>query len=295
VYDGAADPVVVWNRRERCWFMLYTNRRATMTDLPGVSWVYGTRIGIAASTDGATWTYRGTANIAYGQPDDAQWAPDVFFEGGHYHMFLTHVPGMHVDWSGARQIVHLLSDNLVDWTFESRVPLPLQYVIDACVVHLPGGGWRMWYNDEPDNKAIRYADSPDLRQWRDIAKVPTREAGEGPKVFRFGDRWWMIVDHWKGQGVYTSTDLTTWTAQEGYLLAGSGAGVDESDCGRHADVIVNGGRAYVFYFTHPGRATAKEGEETRRSAIQVTELRVVDGRLTCDRDEPTEIDLKPPV
>jgi len=30
LYDGAADPVVVWNRRERKWFMLYTNRRANL-------------------------------------------------------------------------------------------------------------------------------------------------------------------------------------------------------------------------------------------------------------------------
>ena len=90
VYDGAADPVVIWNRVERCWFMFYTNRRATMTGLPGVSWVYGTRIGIAASSDGANWTYRGVASIAYGDADDAHWAPDVFFEGGRYHMFFCY-------------------------------------------------------------------------------------------------------------------------------------------------------------------------------------------------------------
>src|SRR4051812_3186339 len=36
VYDGAADPVIVWNKKEQKWFMLYTNRRATMTDTTGV-------------------------------------------------------------------------------------------------------------------------------------------------------------------------------------------------------------------------------------------------------------------
>ena len=32
--------------------MFYTNRRANVTDAPGVSWVHGTPIGIAESSDG---------------------------------------------------------------------------------------------------------------------------------------------------------------------------------------------------------------------------------------------------
>ena len=53
VYDGAADPIVIWNPLASKWWMFYTNRRATMTNLPGVSWVFGTPIGIAESADGA--------------------------------------------------------------------------------------------------------------------------------------------------------------------------------------------------------------------------------------------------
>jgi hypothetical protein len=30
VYDGAADPVVIWNPKVKRWWMFYTNRRATM-------------------------------------------------------------------------------------------------------------------------------------------------------------------------------------------------------------------------------------------------------------------------
>ncbi|MEZ4836778.1 MAG: DUF6713 family protein [Caldilineaceae bacterium] len=33
IYDGAADPTVIWNRQEQCWWLLYTNRRANV-DLP---------------------------------------------------------------------------------------------------------------------------------------------------------------------------------------------------------------------------------------------------------------------
>ena len=87
VHDGAADPVLVWNRAEKRWFMLYTNRRADVTGEPGVSWVHGTRIGIAESTNGgANWKYRGTAEIAYGKPDYSHWAPDVIDDGKTYHI-----------------------------------------------------------------------------------------------------------------------------------------------------------------------------------------------------------------
>ena len=62
VYDGAADPVLCWNLKEKKWFMFYTNRRANMPDAVGVSWVHGTAIGIAESSDGGTtWKYLTTS------------------------------------------------------------------------------------------------------------------------------------------------------------------------------------------------------------------------------------------
>lgn len=45
VYDGAADPTVVWNTHEGSWWMLYTSRRATV-ECEGYAWVQGTDIGI---------------------------------------------------------------------------------------------------------------------------------------------------------------------------------------------------------------------------------------------------------
>jgi len=108
VYDGAADPLVCWNRAERKWFMFYTNRRANVPNTPGVSWFHGTPIGIAESSDGgATWKYRGTADIDYGKGDYSYWAPEILYHDGTYHMFLSFVLGMHTDWSGTRDILHL--------------------------------------------------------------------------------------------------------------------------------------------------------------------------------------------
>lgn len=66
IFDGAADPTIIWNKNEKKWFMFYTNRRANAKNETGVTWVHGTRIGIAESLDnGATWKYRDTANINY--------------------------------------------------------------------------------------------------------------------------------------------------------------------------------------------------------------------------------------
>lgn len=50
VYHGAADPVIIYNKAEKKWWMFYTNRRATINDST-VQWVHGTRIGIAESKE----------------------------------------------------------------------------------------------------------------------------------------------------------------------------------------------------------------------------------------------------
>src|SRR3954465_264082 len=76
IQDGAADPTLIWNSRENKWFMFYTNRRAKtpVSETPGVTWVHGTKIGIAESSDrGATWKYRGTADVDYADDTMTQW------------------------------------------------------------------------------------------------------------------------------------------------------------------------------------------------------------------------------
>jgi len=32
VFDGAADPSLIWNDKERSWWIFYTNRRANAAD-----------------------------------------------------------------------------------------------------------------------------------------------------------------------------------------------------------------------------------------------------------------------
>jgi hypothetical protein len=295
VYHGAADPVIIYNKQRKAWWMLYTNRRAAIEDTT-VQWVHGTRIGIAESKDGREWKYIDTANINH-RPDEGytHWAPDVIEHNGIYHMYLTYVPGTFSDWNHPREIVHLTSSELLNWQYESTLKLVNQKVIDASVFKLPDGTWRMWYNNEKDGKSIYYADSKDLYNWDDKGKAIAAR-GEGPKTFQFKNKYWMIVDVWKGMELYYSDDLLKWTKQSKRILEEPGRGTDDQAIGGHCDVVINNERAYVFYFTHPGRRkdtqAPKNSFDQKRSVIQLAELHYSNGEITCDRDEPVMIKLE---
>jgi GH43 family beta-xylosidase len=304
IYDGAADATVLWNPQRKRWWMFYTNRRAAAPGLSGVAWVHGTRIGIAESDEsGASWTYAGTAEIELpvelGGAEPTHWAPDVFTApDGTHHMYLTVVPGVFENWEHPRHLVHLTSDDLRHWRNPRRLELASDRVIDADVLQLADGTWRLWYNNERDHKSIYYADSADLRTWRDRGKAVGDQGGEGPVVFRWRGAYWMITDVWDGLAVYRSEDALNWTRQPGdNLVQRPGHGVDDGVKGGHPDVVVNADRAFLFYFTHPGRNDPRgpaDGYEQRRSSIQVVELHEKDGQLTADRDAPTYLRLRAP-
>ncbi|CAM3743299.1 family 43 glycosylhydrolase [Flavobacterium chungbukense] len=295
VYDGAADPVIIWNKKEKLWYMFYTNRRANDSDAKGITWVHGTKIGIAVSKDGAEWTYKDTCSINYKLKDITYWAPEVIEYQNKYHMYLTVVPGIFNDWYHPRSIIHLTSSNLMDWKFESELKLASDRCIDASVFRLPNGTWRMFYNNENDGKSIYYADSNDLYNWNDSGTKVIKDRGEGPKVFVWKEKNWMITDSWRGLSVYSSEDFLNWNHQEKNILQLPGKGQDDKVIGGHADVVVNGAKAYVFYFTHPGRTPENKGVdnyETKRSSIQVAELEYTNGEISCNRDKLVQIKLK---
>jgi hypothetical protein len=53
IYDGAADPTIIFNRKETTRWIVYTNGRANVASAgPRLAWVHGTDIGIASSSDG---------------------------------------------------------------------------------------------------------------------------------------------------------------------------------------------------------------------------------------------------
>ncbi len=295
VYHGAADPVIIYNKKAKKWWMFYTNRRASITDST-VGWVHGTRIGIAESKDGRIWTYKDTANINY-RPDSGYtfWAPEIIAEKGTYHMYLTYVLGIFKDWNHPRVIIHLTSKDLFNWNYASTLKLVNEKVIDASVYKVNDSLWRMWYNNEKDGKSIWYAESTDLYHWTDKGKaIATR--GEGPKVFYWQQKYFMIVDAWKGMEIFSSDDLLHWKKQTNRIVENPGKGKDDQAIGGHCDVLINKGRTFIFYFTHPGRAkanpAAKGSLEDKRSVIQLAELKYVNGEIICDRDEEVNINLE---
>jgi len=295
IFHGAADPVVIYNKQQKMWWMYYTNRRATLDDKTGVQWVHGTRIGIAESRDGKIWKYKDTANINYRMDKGYTfWAPDIIEEKGLYHMFVTYVPGIFNDWEHPRDILHLTSTDMLNWKFESIVPVGTHKVIDPSITKVSDNLWRLWYNDEKKGKSISYAESNDLYHWTDKGEIIPAH-GEGPKVFQWKDKYFMIVDVWKGMDVYSSTDQLHWVKQPERILENPGKGKDDQAIGGHCDVVVNNDQAYIFYFTHPGRTKDNPAPansfEARRSVIQLGQLHYEDGVITCNRDEALYIHL----
>ena len=137
--------------------------------------------------------------------------------------------------------------------------------------------------------------SPDLKNWT-LVDTPAigGKAHEGPKIFRFKDWYWMVTDEWAGLRVYRSKDAQRWERQ-GMILDEHGKRPEDSPTGAHADVLVVGEKAYVFYFTHPGRKTHFAAElepngtysyDSKRSSLQVAEVIFKDGTLKTRRDEP---------
>lgn len=292
VTDGAADPVVVWNRVKRCWCMFYTQRRAN-SDAADVAYCYGTKIGVAESDDhGQTWVYKGTLDLEFEDGHNTFWAPDVVFDSGKYHMFVSYIPGVRNHWGGSHRIMHYTSRDLWHWDYVGELPLSSKAVIDPTLFRKPDGTWKLWYKDEAAESSTFVAESKDLYEWSEARLAVGGGAHEGPKVFSYAGNYWMLTDEWRGLRVYRSDDLEQWE-KHGLILDGPSPRAEDRPSGAHADVLVVNDKAYVFYFTHPGRSTHIDSPvdengvlpyALRRSSIQVAPLEYRDSTLVCERD-----------
>lgn len=292
IYDCPTDPTVIWNEEEKQWYLFYTQRRATDVAV-GVSWVHGTKIGVAVSPDGAKWLYRGALEgLDIERGHNTFWAPEILWAQGAYHMYVSYITGIPTDWDYPRRILHYVSRNLWDWAYQGEVKLDSPRVIDACVHEISPGLYKMWYKDEARESRTYAAVSSDLHDWKVVGEEVSDCAQEGPNVFEFGGKIWMISDFWRGLAVYTSEDFTHWTRCNN-ILETSGTRPMDVGLGHHADVVVRGDRAYLFYFCHPfaselpedGNSKKQLTEQQRNKAVvQVAELLVQDGNLVCDRN-----------
>jgi hypothetical protein len=294
--DGAADPTVFWNHHEQEWWMFYTQRRAN-DQSADVAFCYGNRIGIASSSDnGKTWVCRGTLDLEFENGRNTFWAPDVVYENGKYHMFLAYIRGARNHWGGQATMAHYTSENVWDWNFEGLLSLSSDRVIDGTLFKTDDGIWNMWYKDGAAGSVTWLAQSENLYNWEwEDSPVIDDQMHEGPIVFQFDGFYWMVTDQWAGMGVYRSDDLKKWDKQNEVILADASNRPDDKPSGAHGDVVVVDNRAYIFYFTHPGRRSHSEATldedgtlafSERRSSIQVAQLEVVDGLLKVkDRDQ----------
>ena len=284
IWNGAADPTISWNTKEKAFWIFYTNRRATCTNCSGVSWVFGTDIGIASSFDGgASWQYRGIAklkgkaNLSWNSSTNTFWAPDIVHDNGVYHMYVSITPGILTGWNESiAGIVHLTAtDPLNGWSYDAIPYTAIHTGIDAAVRKLGDGNWHMW------GKFSDMLQSTDLAKWTVKGTEPT--GGEGPFVFQFQGYYWMLRDpDTDGLRVYRSTDGTTWTEQNAFILVGAGTRSGDVKGGSHPSVLLQGNKAYIFYFA----------QEAQISCIQAAQLSVSNGILSAIRDAPFEFILR---
>lgn len=214
---GAADPVMVWNSKEKKWFLYYTQRRGYLSP-ENTLWGHGTKIGIATSVDGRKWHYRGVCEgdgaLTNTERKVSWWAPEIICHQDTFHMYVTHVPGVYKSWSeGTRDIRHYTSLDGVHWTYQSILPLSSSRCIDACVCRI-GNQWCLWYKDEMDGSYTYMASSSDLYEWEVVGRVNDDGPHEAPFVWEYDGKYWMIVDAWgeKGLRIYVSENgLDSWS------------------------------------------------------------------------------------
>ena len=248
VTDGAADPSVVWNAREKAWYVFYTQRR-TNQEVPGnESWYMGTRIGIAKSSDqGRSWSYVGTAQgMSRGLKEETFWAPHVFEDNGTYHMFVTFIPKVVKSAKGGPEIYHYTSRDLVKWEFSDAADVRSDDIIDPGVVKLRDGSWLMVFRDcRKENRTAKVV-STDLKNWKRLEVLTGNGHHEAPVVLFWKNKFWLFIDEWKGIGVYESDDGIKY-AQNSLVLDQPGKRTDDGYFGSHPGVALAGDRAFIFY------------------------------------------------
>ena len=310
LYDGAADPSIIFSKETNEWFLYYTQRRANIRALRNRSWCFGTDIAVAISNDmGRTWRYSGPAQgLKFEGGRNTYWAPDVVrAPTGEYHLFVTYIKGAATtrsSWGGKQpqRIAHFMTVSLrAPWRFRGLVE-GLLHVLDPDVRQLPGGEWKMWFKDIRRRGQTGAAVSSDggLNTWKRLAQLETdgvhlvSEGGregtipasglvpphEAPNVFSWKGFYWLLVDpmHSPGIIVLRSTDASNWVRQKEPILHFGGVRPMDSTDGNHVDVITVEDKAFVFYFVHPGRPCCEHDRSSlqfRQSAIQVAELEFV--------------------
>lgn len=276
IYDGAADPTMIRHAENGNYYIFYTQRRANQT-VEGVTFAYGTAIGVAESFDGKEWHYLGALDLDFEFGHNTYWAPEIIYDdkSGLYHMYVSYIRGIYKEWKGVARIEHYTSEDLFYWNHVGHLSFGSSRIIDPCLFKLPSGMWRMWYKDERQKSCTCYADSENLYDWEYKGLAETDGHQEGPNVFEFAGKYWLITDPHNGLGVYFSDDCEHFYRQnQNIVFEKKGFRKNESN---HADVFVMRDRAFIVYHIEPDWPNV-------RTSIEMAELTVENGILKCKKD-----------
>ena len=285
VYDGAADPTLVYNRQTKEWWIIYTQRRASVDYESGVSWVYGSDIGMAKSSDGGnTWEYVGIAQgLGLGKTHgsrDTYWAPEVIYNDGIYHMYLSYVTGIHSNWGGTSSIEHYTSEDLINWTHQSSVPgQPSSGIIDPCVFRLEDGRYAMWFKAAGSQTYVSF--SEDLYEWGPSADIRIEGGKEAANVFFWNGKYRMILDYQQRLTLFSSEDGLDWPMSSQTDIGG-----------QHGDVVNQDGEAIVVYFAENYNTPGGRGNKTALYLNKIVEKD--DGTIWCDHEAKYQYNLRAP-
>ena len=297
VYNGTRDPEIIYNSYEKEYWIYYTASRPYTNKSNFV----GTPIGIAASKDLVNWRFVGycSFNGVTGIPDapHTNWAPGIFIEGDTANMFVTFKEDTIPPWGGPSRLDHYkapVSDMHRGWKYFRTITNHPQ-AIDATALKI-NNTYHMWYRDcitEPCG--IYHAQSSDMKTWdfrgktegdvnnKDINKIWYQE---GPYVFFWKNKYWMITDTGDAIATYSSDDAIHWVYDGNIMARNTGTRKFDTTNAKHASVKVINDRAFIFYHVEP-YADLKENLPGPKFLcyLQMAELKIKDNKLQCDRNE----------
>ncbi len=259
IWQGAADPTMLWNPVKKEFYVWYTQRRANLENNTEVEWMHGSSIGIAASKDGKEWRYvgicKGNENLSEAKEKGVTWwAPSVIYDHKLFHMYVSYVPGIFRDWNAKRFIKHFTSTDGENWKYESTLPLSSERCIDACVYKVKDE-WFLAYKDENNRNETWLAKSKDLYNWKVVGSAVGDVGHEAPYIWQEKGKYFMIVDAWeKGLRIYQSNDgINNWT----YFC---------TVWGSHPGIFQLKGKTYIVYHSGYDQTNGK------RTALFMKEL-----------------------
>lgn len=307
-YQGSCDPEIVYNALKEQYYIYYTARRSGKQNT-----FLQTPIGVASSKDLVNWSFGGYCQFdgMYDKKDAEAtfWAPAIITTKDSLHMFATFKSDTVTTkgpWGGRGSIVHYstaLDNPIKGWKKRKVMHSDTLSTLDASAYWV-GDTAHLWFMSKSalyknQDYTLNHLTTKDFQTWKvveqplgDVYNKPATEIDyeEAPYIFRWKNSYWLMTDPHNGFAIYKSDAATRWEFQ-GNILKNPGTGKMDTARARHGSVLIKDNRAFLFYHVeykrdYDGQPIFKQPLENRKSAIQMAELKIVDGKLVCDRNEP---------